>query len=125
MGRKKKTPEVMINNLCISVNKTIDRWKNHKVYGCNDPCWPDGVNMNLLRSYLRSGKRQIKALCAEFNIPLPPEAYKPDLPYTDQNYFANPNSERAQQIMSRPGWRCYNHETPTNCEYDDTTLTLL
>lgn len=80
--------------------------------------------MNLLRNHLVSYKRQIKELCAEYNLPLPKEAFLPDLPYTDQNYFAKADSERAQRIMSRPGWRCKNHEIPDKGKYDDAVMTL-
>ena len=121
---KELTQEQTLSKLCQGANDTITRWKQHKQNGCNDPGWPDGVNMNLLRNHLISYKRQIKELCAEHNLPLPKEAFLSDLPYTDQNYFAKPDSERAQRIMSRPGWRCCNHEIPDEEEYDAMAMTL-
>jgi hypothetical protein len=121
--RKKPTPQQSLQTLCQKANDTITRWKSHKENGCNDPTWPDGVNMNLLRNHLFSYKGQIRELCAENNFPLPLEAFLPNLPYTDENYFAKPYSERAQRIMSRPGWQCHNKETPKE-EYDETVLTL-
>jgi hypothetical protein len=121
---KKKTLDQQIQELVREVNDTISRWKSHKENGCADPCWPDGVNMNLLRNHLAYYKREIKELCAENGILLPLEAYLPDLPYTDSNYFAKPESDRAQRIMSRTSWKCFSHEEPGG-EYDDTVLTFL
>jgi hypothetical protein len=120
---KKQTPEQQIKENCEKAVGTIARWKSIRVNGCNDPGWPDGVNMNLLRNHLMSYKKQIRELCIANNLLLPPEVYTPDLPYTDCNYFAKPESDRAKRIMNRPGWQCYNHE-PIGGEYDERQLSL-
>lgn len=122
---KKRDPKEELAVLCQKVRDTVTRWKSHRENGCGDPFYPDGVNMNLLRNHLISYKRKIRELCAQLELPLPPEAFIPGLPYTDANYFADPSSERAQRIMSRPGWTCYNHENPSSGEYDETQLTLI
>lgn len=124
MSKEKPTQEQVLSKLCQGANDTIAQWKQLKQNGCNDPGWSDGVNMNLLRNHLVSYKRQIKELCAEYNLSLPKEAFLPGLPYTDQNYFAKLDSGRAQRIMSKPGWRCHNHEIPKEEEYDDAVMTL-
>jgi len=120
---KKKPPSELVQDYSRGIIDSIERWKSHKENGCNDPGWPDGANMNLLRNHVISYKRQIKELCSEYELPLPPEVYIPGLPYVDNNYFAKPESERAKGIMSRPGWQCYNHETPCD-EYNDMELSL-
>jgi hypothetical protein len=120
---KKQTPQQMLAEQCQEVNRTVASWKSHKENGCNDPFWPDGVNMNLLRNHLRWHKSEIFRICNEHNLPLPQEAYTPNLPYTDSNFFAKPDSERAKRIMSSPGWKCGNSEKSSG-EYDDTALTL-
>ena len=44
------------------LEKDIDRWKSIKENGCNDPCWPDGVNMNLKRNHIIYDLRHIAEL---------------------------------------------------------------
>lgn len=34
------------------LEKDIARWNDIKQHGCNDPCWPDGVNLNLKRNHI-------------------------------------------------------------------------
>ncbi len=120
---KKIMPQQELTLLRQGANETISRWKSHKENGCNDPRWSDGANMNLLRNHLFYYKRKIREICAEHSLPFPQEAFLPDLPYTDENYFAKPDSERARRIMGRPNWKCYNHEVPEG-DYNDTELTL-
>jgi hypothetical protein len=120
---KKKTPQQEVYEIAERVTGTVASWKSHKVNGCNDPFYPDGLNMNLLRNHLFYYKRKIRELCAEHNLLLPPEAFTPDLPYTDCNYFAKPKSDRAVKIMDRPGWECCNHES-IGGEYHDRQLSL-
>lgn len=122
--RKKITPKQQVEKLCIEANETIKRWKSHKINGCSDPTYPDGVNMNLLRNHLFYYKRQIRDICFEHKMPLPPEAFLPDLPYTDSNYFADPTSDRAKRIMSNPYWKCANLEK-VGGEYDEMQLSLI
>jgi len=119
----KKSPKQSVDEMVGAIRRTIANWKNSKENGCNDPGWPDGANMNLLRNHLVHYKRQIREICMANDLPLPLEAYTPDLPYTDCNYFAKPESDRARRIMSRPSWQCYNHE-PTGGEYDERQLSL-
>lgn len=123
----KRSPEQTVNETVEAIRQTIANWKNHKENGCNDPSWADGVNMNLLRNHLISYKRQIRELCIANDLHLPPEVYTPDLPYTDCNYFAKPESDRARRIMSRPNWQCFNHRPiPIGGvnEYDERQLAL-
>lgn len=121
---KKGLSEDKLQGLTKGVTETIARWKSYKENGGTDPFYPDGVNMNLLRNHLIHYKREIRELCAEKNISLPAEAFVPNLPYTDENYFAKPESERAKYIMSKPYWKCCNHECPGG-EYDESILTFI
>lgn len=123
----KRSPKKEVEKMAEEIKQTVVRWKSHKENGCSDPCWADGVNMNLLRNHLFYYKQQIREICMANDLPLPPEAYVPDLPYVDCNYFALPESDRARRIMSRPGWQCCNHEPiPIGGvnEYDERQLAL-
>jgi len=104
--------------------KAIQHWEDIHKNGCNDPGWPDGVNLNLLHNHVCYYKRQIRELCTESGKIPPPEFYFPTPPVVDSNYFAKPKSERAQRIMSRPGWRCATSEPISKKAFDDTQTSL-
>ena len=61
MGKQKSTA-AQIAQLETQVQQDIERWNYLKENGCNDPFWPDGVNMNLKRNHIIYGLRQIARL---------------------------------------------------------------
>lgn len=60
----------------------------------------------------------------ENGFDLPAEAFLPDLPYVDTNYFAKPNSAQAKRIMNSPSWGCCNQEQPQPAIYDELSFVL-
>lgn len=122
--KRNKKPEAQLETYRSEAHGTINRWRHIAVNGCSDPFWPDGGNMNLLRNHLIYYKRLIREVCAENDFDLPAEAFYPDLPYVDENYFAKPNSERAKRIMNSPSWRCCNQEQPQLAIYDELSFVL-
>ena len=105
-GNRKKE----ISACCDTLRTTPTRWIHIRDYGCSDPSWPDGCNMNLLRNHMRYAKRTIDKLCLENGFETPPEMDIPIPPYVDENYFSDPNSERAKKIRAF-GQNC-NFEQP-------------
>lgn len=79
--------------------------------------------MNLLRNHMLYFKKQISEVCRENQIQLPPEYFLPIPPEVDQNYFANPESERAVRIIKNFG-RCYSNTTEKAEKFNDTQLVL-
>lgn len=71
-------------------------------YGCSDPFWADGVNMNLVRNHIMYYKQQ---LSEEATLFLLPKAYYREVPpEVDNNYMARPdeirqNAARSMQII--------------------------
>lgn len=61
MGKQKSTAD-QIAQLETQVQQDIERWNYLRENGCNDPLWPDGVNMNLKRNHIIYGLRQIARL---------------------------------------------------------------
>ena len=122
--RKKTSVIEEVQYNALGITDSIKRWKYLLNEGGNDPVWPDGVNMNLVRNHILSYKRKIRELCHANSITIPNEYYLPTPPYIDGNYFANPKSDRAKRIMQRPGWRCCNHEKPIR-QYDELQMALL
>ena len=120
---KKNKPQQQVSQWADELNQTLNQWKNHYKYGCNDPSWADGVNMNLLRNHIFYFKKQISEACKGNQIQLPPEYFLPIPPKVDPNYFANPKSERAIRIINNFG-RCYSDTTEKAEKFNDTQLVL-
>nr|DAO59524.1 MAG TPA: hypothetical protein [Caudoviricetes sp.] len=86
---KQKTPEQKLKGLCANIIRERNHWSHINEYGCNDPFWPDGCNMNLTRNHIISYKRDIAELCEENGMPLPEEYFLKIPPEVDDNYMAN------------------------------------
>lgn len=95
---KKESPQRQLKIYSDEILKEIEMWEYQYKNGCNDPFWPDGCNLNLLRAHVISYKKDIKNICDEIGMSVPKEYFLPTPPYTDVNYFANPESERAKRI---------------------------
>ena len=44
------------------VDADVAHWRDLRENGCNDPFWPDGVNLNLVRNHIIYGLRKIAEL---------------------------------------------------------------
>ena len=60
--KKNKSRDQQIADLHAELQRDIDRWNDIKVNGCNDPFWPDGVNLNLKRNHIIYDLRQLAEL---------------------------------------------------------------
>ena len=100
----KPTPEQEIEQLRKDIVQELAHWKNLRKYGCQDPFWPDGTNMNLVRNHIIYDKERLKELIPDGN--LPEEYYLPTPPVVDNNYLA-PKGEyfdrRKKSIERVPG----------------------
>lgn len=73
MTKKKKSPEDAVEYLSKELMDNFYRWHRLKSFGGDDPFWTDGYNMQLVRNHIISDKCQIKQICDDHNLPLPPE----------------------------------------------------
>lgn len=100
----KPTTEQEIEQLRKDIVQELAHWKNLRKYGCQDPFWPDGTNMNLVRNHIIYDKERLKELITDGN--LPEEYYLPTPPVVDNNYLA-PKGEyfdrRKKSIERMPG----------------------
>ena len=70
------------------------QWHRYHEYGGQDPSWPDGCNMMLIRNHIIYYKRQMKDLCEQIGCELP-ECYEKELPpEVNSNYMARPDDIR-------------------------------
>ena len=82
-------PEQKMQKCCKRIREEIASWKDINQYGCNDPFWPDGANMNLVRNHVFSYQMELQEICTENQLPLPEEYYLSLPPEVDNNYMAN------------------------------------
>lgn len=78
-GKRKRPPkpptEVAIR---AALDREFARWDYMKEYGCQDPFWSDGINMNLTRKHIIFYYRQLQEAMGESvdlmnERPVPPE----------------------------------------------------
>ncbi len=103
------------------IQERIRCWKHINESGSNDPGWPDGVNMNLVRNHVLYYKRKIMEICETNNWELPGEFYLPTPPLVKQNYMANLNQkERVERL------RGYGYQLQTRKQnFDDAQTSIL
>lgn len=76
--------------LTILVKKIRDEykwWNEIAKYGCSDPFWPDGTNMNLIRNHIIYLKNQIIAQAEEEKKLIPREFYWALPPEVPEEYM--------------------------------------
>lgn len=86
---KKKAPQQEFDDCRKGIIDSVNRWKFINENGCNDPAWPDGCNMNLVRNHIIYYKKKIYELCNQEGFPMPEEYYLPTPPEVGNNFMAN------------------------------------
>ena len=94
----KPTPEQEIEQLRKDIVRELEHWQALREYGCQDPFWPDGTNMNLTRQHVIYAKERLKELIPDGS--LPEEYYLPTPPVVDNDYLA-PKGEYFKQRLKR------------------------
>lgn len=100
---KKITLEQQIKQLSKELVEELKHWQYLREFGCQDPFWADGVNMNLTRNHIIYYKMRLRELCEAGS--LPEEYYLPTPPEVDNNYLARQNEyfeTRKERIESCP-----------------------
>lgn len=117
---KNKTPEEMLQVACSEIKREIEHWNYLRDYGCQDPFWPDGCNMNLTRNHIISYRREIVEICEQNGLELPTEYYLPVPPQVPEEYMANMDQkERVERLKITNEKLVQRH-----IEYDDKQLRL-
>lgn len=62
---------------CHFCRESYERWDHIKQFGAGDPCWEDGVNINLVRNHIIYAKREMQRLSAECGFVIPDEVSFP------------------------------------------------
>lgn len=103
----------------------ISRWNYILENGCNDPFWPDGCNMNLIRNHIISYKLEIAEYCETTGEELPPEYYLPTPPEVDDNYMVVKKGKRADRIKQLEEFSNQTKKQIKKTQPEEGQLTLL
>lgn len=116
MEKKRFDPVAAADNIKLQAAADMQRWINLVQGACNDPFYPDGVNINLKRNHIIYAKKRLEEIRDEFGVMvLQSELDRIVIPpYIDNNYFAIPDSERAKKIRDCNGWKCHNASEPAD-----------
>ena len=106
-----KTPEQKLKELCTNIIRERNHWSHINEYGCNDPFWPDGCNMNLTRNHIIAYRMEIEEICEETGMALPEEYYYKIPPVVDDNYMANLKQEKRVERLVQTGNRLTRKKT--------------
>jgi hypothetical protein len=85
------------------LQKSFDRWEHLNTHGGSDPLYSDGSNMNLVRTHIKIGKRNI-----EENMPpeqYPEIYYRETPPEKDGSYMARADEIRAGSKKSLEAYK--------------------
>jgi len=84
--KKALTPEEMLQQAKNSYSEERLNWEFIYKFGCRDPFWPDGTNLNLIRNHCIFYRQQMAAICKEYSLPIPETLPLPD--EVDNDYMA-------------------------------------
>jgi hypothetical protein len=86
-----------------ALEKAFVRWDDIRENGCNDPFWPDGVNLNLVRNHIIHHRMQLEETPTLFGFP---EIYNREVPpEVDPMYVARADEIRAAARASLEAYR--------------------
>ena len=98
-----KTKTKSLDELAKECKQSYERWTEIRQNGCRDPCWTDGVNLNLVRNHIIYYKRQMATLYKEQGVEPPPVLLRELPPRLDPKFMANADEirQRANEIMTK------------------------
>ena len=85
--KKKKTLIEQLYDITENLRESFARWCEIRDKGCNDPCWEDGSNMNLVHNHIIYYKKQLEELLKDNFLMYPLEFYIPVPPVVPNDYM--------------------------------------
>ena len=84
-----------VEELAQQAKLEYNHWLALREHGCNDPSWPDGVNMNLTRNHIIYYKERIEELISSQGLLFAPDGIDvPTPPEVDNNFMARRDDPR-------------------------------
>ena len=75
---KKKDKVITSIDLEVRLMSDYSRWKHIFEFGCSDPSWCDGVNINLVRNHILYAKKRVEEVLKDNYIAYPDSYFYPD-----------------------------------------------
>lgn len=94
---KKLTPEEQAAALREILRSDIAHWWDIYEHGCNDPAWPDGTNLNLVRMHIIREVQNLKKLGEDVSGVHIPPAVDEELMIPHGEYFESRSKWLKQQ----------------------------
>jgi hypothetical protein len=105
-GSKRKQQE----DYGLELQKSYDMWARIYEYGCSDPLWSDGVNLNLVHNHILYYRRKIEETMPADGYPA--AYYKEVPPEVDYEYVA-----RAEEIRAAARVALAKYKADPNYQY--------
>lgn len=117
MGKRIAPKQVTTEQIQAEIDADFLRWKDIYRNGCNDPCWEDGMNLNLVRNHIIYRYRLLDEISdapvqlSLFGGTVSLEKRKPIPPAVSMKYMARPgNLKRGAErtltvILQDPNYR--------------------
>lgn len=99
--KKPSSSQIELEKCKKGIVDSIQLWQQLNAFGGNDPFWPDGCNMNLVRNHILYYKAQLLMLCESENCFPPSEYFFSVPPEVPNNYMANKDqTERIKKLTN-------------------------
>ena len=101
--KNKKQRKMSLDELIAECEHEYATWKNIRQNGCRDPCWADGVNLNLVRNHIIYAKEKIKEYCEQEGVDTSPIFLLELPPQVAPNFMTNAESikENAKLLLTK------------------------
>jgi hypothetical protein len=87
LAKKKLSTQECLDALVLDLKNEFDGWDHISKNGCQDPAWPDGVNMNLVHNHICYDKSNIEMICTENSLEFPEIYHRETPPEVDKDYM--------------------------------------
>ena len=106
---KKKDKVIIPMDLEAILMSEYSRWKRIFEFGCNDPYWCDGVNINLVRNHILYNKKVVEEVLKDNYIAYPDVYFYPDPVELPNDFMAvDRNLGCRGELLTANKNMCYN-----------------
>lgn len=94
IGMAKKNVET-VESLVAQIKDSFKQWEEIRKHGCNDPFYPDGTNMNLVRNHIHRYQQKLRDLCTSQKLKCPFSAKKKAPRQVSETFYSKGRKNKA------------------------------
>lgn len=106
--KKQETPREAVARLTNCLDLAYARWHHHYENGCSDPCWEDGVNLNLTRNHILFYKGELEKVLKDNYLAYPDIYFYPEPPELPNEFMAVDRKCHYGEHLTSTKRVCYN-----------------